>query len=291
MIIFIMAILCGCFPPSVQPARADVSEYNPKKAGAEIAARYEAVTADNITLSQNKMYLLSGSSQMCTVTIYDLSHDEPTLISDMTFDISAVMPSYSYRGCKCLIPYNNKLLMLMSLDTTADLNCNAFFSINDDGSQFAVWDVSNDIPDLDKASSANYSPVSHTLHLYHSYKIDYDTRYILYEYSFDETNDTFSLRNFYPTGSVAAQNDGYKWSWSYERCGYTSSGAWLSCQYLTITPTDGSLPSHKIGYGYLDLSKYYDDLLTVFSIDNEIWLYIHQRKSHKYEFIKLHIIE
>ena len=61
----------------------------------------------------------------------------------MTFDVSEVMPSYHYSSCKCLIPYNNKMLMLLSLDGTTD--CNMFFSINDDGSELAVLDVSNDL--------------------------------------------------------------------------------------------------------------------------------------------------
>ena len=292
------AVLCSCsieeikdpyYPPSVQPGRDYVQEYNPKKAGAEITARYEAVAADNITLCQDKLYLLSGSSEKNTVTVYDISHSKPTLIHDLTFDVSEVMPSYHYRSCKCLIPYNNKMLMLLSLDGTTD--CNMFFSINDDGSEFEIFDVSHDIQDLSNVYSANYFPADHILHLYNSYEVASDTRYLLYEYLFDETNDRFILNDFSSVESPSNQNDGYKWSWSYESCGYTIGGEWLYCAYLTITSTADTEQSYKIYYGYLDLDMLYDYILTVFSIDDDIFLYIHREKTNKYEFLKLRMLE
>ena len=292
------AVLCSCsieeikdpyYPPSVQPGRAYVQEYNPKKAGAEITGRFDAAAGDNITLYHDKLFILSGSSKESTVTVYDISHSQPTFIYDLTFDVSEVMPPYHYESCKCLIPYNNKMLMLLSLDGTAD--CNMFFSINDDGSEFKIFDVSKDIPDLSKVYSANYFPADHILHLYNSYKVASDTRYLLYEYLFDEINDRFILNDFYSVKSPSHQNDGYQWSMSAESCGYTIGGEWLSCAYITITSTADYEQSYKIYYGYLDLAVYYDHILMVFSIDDDIFLYTYREIPDKYEFLKLRMLE
>ena len=302
----IAVILCGCDvvddvreikkicePPSIHPRQVNVQEYNPKKAGAEIVARYEAVAGDNAVIDNDRLYVVGSSNALCHACIYDVSHSEMVFLNDLTFDIANVMPNYRCKSCKCIIPNSDKLLMLMSLDGTTD--CNVFVSLNLSDGGLAIMDVSNDISDLDNVYEATYITTEHKLKLYYLYTIYPSSRLMLCEYVFDEIEHRFTLCDFSPVRNIFKQNGAYQWIWSSERCGYTEEGDWLICSSIIITPLDNPQITYQIYTSYLDLSVNYS-FITLFSLGgddvyNNMVLYVKQSKLNQYEFVKLRLIE
>ncbi|MBR6198832.1 MAG: hypothetical protein IKQ61_01065 [Spirochaetales bacterium] len=287
----LVALLLG-IEPHVSPGENYIQEYNPQKAGAEIVSRHKIVKGDKAILKENKVYVLGGSSKIGYVAVYDMDNMIDTThdcVYDVTFDISEVFQNYQYRYGKCLIPMEDKFIMLMSVgDGTNDMN--VVLSMGYDGSHLAAIDISADFIRPDSVINADYLLSENRLYIYSDNYTYYNDGLILSQYSYNDDSETFSLINFCPDDRVLQRSDVFSWYWSYNSSDMVIDGDWLIYHYLNIDYYDKALQDKRICLSYLDFPFYSFDFVSSFSIDDYIWLFTKEENKNYCELIKLKLL-
>ncbi len=296
-LLFVMSFCCvscdiieglfGC-GPIVDPGENYIKEYNPAKAGADIVGKYNVTRGDKAILKDEKLYILGGSGKTGVVSVYTMTDTTPDCICDVTFDIDSVLPSYRYYYGECIIPVHDKIMAMVSVsDGTNDQN--VIFSMEYDGSDFVVMDISADFIRLDSVKYADYIVSENQLYIYSDNYTYYNDGLILSLYSYNKDKNGFNLINFFPASDIIYRNDKSYWSLS-TQWGDIVDHDWLVFRYLSIDYYDNAVQDCKICLSYLDFDYFYFRVLYVFTKDDYIWLFAKYTKENRCELIKLKLL-
>ena len=286
--------LNSCFMPPEIYMRDNEYEYNPKKAGAEIAYRITVPSGCYLAYINHHHYLLAENK----ITVFDLSGDEVVVRNEVTYNIHSIFVDegdIKYSADPITLFVNDdKIYFKLDICKKQYIGVNSvqyldryspIFSIKTDGSNFMLSDLTADLVEQDSISNIRYDNEKGLL-----YTAVFNTNvvYDIYRYQYNVETGHFEnqikcaqvgehqILDFYMTNQYCIA--------SYYECIIPQSW-YTNSIYIHL----GFQSSYQtVDFTYLHL---YNRPLSVISDDDgNIWLYVCEEQN-KYELLKLKLIE
>jgi hypothetical protein len=237
------------------------------EANAEIVKKYPIDEAGHFANCQDgKVYVVSQSY----LKIYDLTNDTFTMQEKIEFKKIDHSDGWSTMRCYGIVDLGEKYLMLMRIGNTTD-SIKTLFSINHDGTEFGLSDLTSDLLSND-IMSIYYDSSKKMLSVL-------ENDYILSDYLYDVTGDLLTIKK-HQRSNRGTLTKSYCYDNDYR---LDSSQILYSWSSIDIDERNGNKYYYIYPY-YLGLSK---PVLSVF--DNKGDIYLFYKDGEKYEFMRINL--
>ena len=304
LLLFNILTSCGIFfqSPLIDGGPYIVREFNPQKAGADIAARIALPSyAYYVTCLSEKCYSLYDNS----IGIYDLTNDDLIFINKLSFNLNQIYNDqsedykYTISQCRGLLVYKEKVTAIINIKKTHTKKSNDISYLWEALSVSLIqpnncWNDTDNftIQKLDFGQTYWYDCSEDILFVgnYREYRVNNATN--ITKYYYDKEEKSFELLN----KIEFVYNNNY-----YEDC---ENGLFLVNDYFLYRacyfeyPTDNSNSYLSIysNYELQNVKTIHLDYLQFRSVTSafsdskgDIWLYVCQ--NSKYELLKLKLLE
>ena len=174
----ISIFLSCCVESIINDNVVQTTEYDPQSAGADIEKRITVPAGHYITYTNSHFYLIGDDK----IQIFDLSDDKIILLNEIHYDLTPWMTvgdvnpkvyGYTYNGkiaeCGGVLDLGNKLVFMIYMGY---LKIKLLFSIDYDGSNFCLSDLTSDICDYSTLAGFYYDSDSKKLFTCHKKRHD-----------------------------------------------------------------------------------------------------------------------